>query len=176
MSESTPQNHAQPPRWSSDDFREARLGPEISPPDRGLIGHMPIVATLLIVQGFLEILLGLLFLGVGAMFQWSGDKELENLKPMSFIMAAVSVPAILCGGFRILAGYWNLQFRQRMVGMVALGVGLMTLFTCYCAPTSIALAIYGLVVYLNEPVVAAFNLGAQGRTSTQIHAAFPRHR
>ena len=47
-------------------------------PDRGLVGHVPIVATLLIVQGFLEILLGLLLLGVGAMFQWSGDKELES--------------------------------------------------------------------------------------------------
>ena len=45
MSEATPQNPSEPPRWSSDDFREARQGPEISPPDRGLIGHVPIVAT-----------------------------------------------------------------------------------------------------------------------------------
>jgi hypothetical protein len=47
------------------------------------------------------------------------------------------------------------------------------MMTAYCAPTAIALAIYGLIVYVNEPVIAAFQMGSRGKTPAEINAAFP---
>ena len=51
---------------------------------------------------------------------------------------ALAVPAALCGVVRIVAGIYNLRFRRRGLGLVALGLGLLTLATGYCAPTAIA--------------------------------------
>jgi hypothetical protein len=34
------------------------------------------------------------------------------------------------------------------------------------------LAFYGLIVYVNEPVVAAFRLGESGRSTAEINRAF----
>jgi hypothetical protein len=59
------------------------------------------------------------------------------------------------------------------LGIFALGIGLIAAFTGFCAPTAIGLAVYGLIVYFDEPVVAAFNLGQSGKTPGEIHAAFP---
>jgi len=166
-----PNDPFQPPDWRSDYFRDvsAAQGPRQG---SGLIGHVPIVAVLLIVQGALEIgfvLLGGAFL---ALVYLAPDKELASMRGLGIFMLILAIPAALCGALRIVAGIFNLRFRHRGLGMVALGLGLLTLTTAYCAPTSIALAIYGLIVFVNEPVVAAFELGARGRTSAEIRAAF----
>jgi hypothetical protein len=88
------------------------------------------------------------------------------------MMAGLSVPAVIASVLRIVAGVYNLRYRRRGLGLAALGIGLLTLVTGYCAPTAIALAIYGLIVYVNEPVVLAFRMGASGRTPAEIRAAF----
>ncbi len=46
------------------------------------------------------------------------------------------------------------------------------MFTCYCAPTAIALGVYGLITYLNYEVAQAFVMGEAGRTREEILAAF----
>ena len=51
-------------------------------------------------------------------------------------------------------------------------VGMVSIMTCYCFPTSLALAIYGLVVLLSQPVKLAFDLGDQGYDPTEIQKAF----
>lgn len=170
-----PPGQTQPPNWHTHDFREPAQ-PGVSPLGRGLVGHVPIVATLLLVQGAFEILFALFFLGTFAIFQLSNDKELKSLQPLGVLMAIVSVPAIVCGSLRLVAGYCNFRFQRRLLGMVALCAGLLTMITGYCAPTAIALAIYGLVVYLNDSVMAAFAMGQAGRTPAQIQAAFPGQR
>jgi hypothetical protein len=38
----------------------------------------------------------------------------------------------------------------------------------FCAPTAIALLIFGLIIYLNADVQRAFELGEQGATPDQI--------
>jgi len=93
---------------------------------------------------------------------------------MMFI--GVSVPALLCGVLRLVAGIFNLRYRSRILGMAALGVGLLTMITGYCAISSMALAVYGLIVYLNDSVVAAFAMGDSGKSGTDIQAAFPAGR
>jgi hypothetical protein len=127
----------------------------------------------LIVQGALEIVFSLLGFMFIAMVQFIPNRDLTAMRPLGIMMAFLSVPAAICGVLRIIAGWSNLHFRRRVLGMTALGVGLLTMITAYCAPTSIALAVYGLIVYLNEPVIAAFALGDRGHTVSEIKNAFP---
>jgi hypothetical protein len=56
----TPIHQNMSSQWSNDYFRDA--AGDASHPGRGLVGHVPIVAVLLIVQGALESCLGLFFL------------------------------------------------------------------------------------------------------------------
>ncbi len=48
-----------------------------------------------------------------------------------------------------------------MLGIGSLLAGLGTIFSCYCADQS-RTCIYGLIVYLNAPVAAAFRMGEEG--------------
>jgi hypothetical protein len=173
MTQSAPDNPREPPQWSSDYFRDAAATPGAAHFGRGLIGHVPVVAALLTVQGALEILFGLFGLGFLLLVQVVPDPDLASMRPLGVMLSVLGVPALLCGVLRIVAGYFNFRYRRRALGMMALGLGLMTMITAYCAPTAIALAVYGLIVYLNEPVIAAFEMGDGGRSTAEIHAAFP---
>lgn len=176
MSQS-PNPFAEPgaPNWSSDYFREP-VPAGVSPLGRGLVGHVPLVAICLIVQGVLEILFGLFLIACGLFFMLSGDPELAGMQPLAMMFIGVSLPALLCGLLRLVAGIFNLRYRSRILGMAALCVGLLTMITGYCAISSMALAVYGLIVYLNDSVVAAFAMGDSGKSGTDIQAAFPAGR
>ena len=66
---------------------------------------------------------------------------------------------ILVSIVQILAGLRNYYYRWRLFGIAALILGLSIGISCECAPTALALAVYGLIVYLNKDVAAAFRLG-----------------
>ena len=71
----------------------------------------------------------------------------------------------------IVAGIRNYKFRGRVFGLVALGGGMITMITCYCAPTAIALGVYGLITFLNPEVNQAFAMAASGKKREEIMAA-----
>lgn len=164
------------PNWTSDYFREP-VAAGVSPLGRGMVGHVPLVAIGLIVQGALEILFGLMMLFAVLVFKLVPEADLQGLPPMlNALLIGLAVPPLLCGVFRIVVGIFNLRYRRRILGMTALGLGLLTMMTFYCAPTSIALAVYGLVVYLNDSVIAAFALGDAGKKPAEINQVFPPDR
>jgi hypothetical protein len=165
-----PEDPQHPPNWSSDLFRDPAA--HAASVDRGLIGHVPIIAILLIVQGILELLFCVLGFGFLALSYLGPQKEFTGLRGVGILMAAISAPALISGLLRIVAGVFNLQYRRRGLGMVALCVGLLTMLTAYCAPTAIALAIYGLIVYVNDPVIMAFQMGDSGRPLSEIRNAY----
>jgi hypothetical protein len=84
---------------------------------------------------------------------------------------------LLPGALKIWAGILNRKYRGRVMGMVALVSGILMLAPSVCnwlaAPTWIALLVYGMVVYLNQDVRAAFRLGRRGYTVDQIGTAAP---
>jgi hypothetical protein len=164
----TPENPFQPSAWSSDLFREGAGHSG----DRGLIGHVPIVAILLIVQGLAEIAFGVMGVGFYALIKLGPQKELGPMEGLGLILLAIGALALATGLLRIVAGAFNFRYRRRGLGMAALAIGLFTLATAYCAPTAIALAIYGLIVYVNEPVIMAFQMGDSGRPLAEIRAAY----
>ena len=149
------------------------------PADKGLVGHVMPVAILMIVQGGLEFFAALVY--VGLMFfipMMMSDLQVGKKMPQpeaftSILMITYGVMGaggVLAGGLHVIAGIYGLRFRRRGLGIVALIVGMVSLSTVYCAPTTIGLAIYGLITYSNRAVVAAFALGDAGMPAAEIRA------
>lgn len=158
--------------WADGNFRDSPQVAVSAQLPRGLIGHVRIVAILLILQGLLELMFGMLGLAFLLLVKLGPQKEFAALHGVGYMMAGAGAVALIAGLLRLVAGYFNLNFRCRGLGLAAMGVGLLTLLTGYCAPTAIAIAIYGLIVYVDESVVAAFQRGARGESSAEIKRAF----
>lgn len=143
-----------------------------------MVGHVPVLAILMIVQGGLEAVAGLLLLVAAVMAPMllrnaEGPPPPENMFwVIGIVYGVMAAAAIIAAVLHILGGVWAYRFRKRTVGIVALAVGIASTFTCYCAPTSIALAIYGLIVLLNPRVAQAFAMGDDGISREDVLAAF----
>ena len=139
------------------------------PPGPGKVHHVRTIALLMIVQGVLQIVLGLILMAFGAsmpflmeMVKRRRPDPVAEMPPvdMSWFVTAfyvgLSFMLLVSAGMLILAGVQNYQFRNRVFGIVAMSSCVVTLLSCYCVPTATGLIIYGLVVYLDPRVVAAF--------------------
>jgi hypothetical protein len=144
-----------------------------------------VVAILLIVQGVLEILMGLLLFFIAIVFvpmmaeevarQQAGGrpgfgpglpKDFEQLATPIYL--AMGLIGLVVGGLHIVAGIRNLSYRGRAFGLVALFAGILSVGTCYCSLTALGLLIYGAIVYFNEQTARAFELGEQGISAAEI--------
>jgi hypothetical protein len=171
--------YASPPAFNTAGGYAANRG-------RGMVSHVPVVAILMGVQGVLETVAGggLIAMGVALptiltqQLAQQGGGPGDDFPPeaMTWIMLGVyggiGLVMVIVGLLRIVAAIRNYRFRGRILGVVSLIGGLVTAFTCYCAPTSIALAVYGLVTYFNPQVTQAFALGEAGHTKDEVEAAF----
>lgn len=92
-------------------------------------------------------------------------------KGMTAGFAIMGGLVIASGLLSIVAGILNLRFKGRGLGITSLVAGFGASLTCYCAPTSIALGIYGLVVYLNSDVARAFAAVKEGHTPAEVKDA-----
>src|SRR5262245_19961516 len=111
-----------------------------------MVKHIPVVATLLIIEGALEILPG----GVLTAFSMAtafgiarGSERLGGIIPpeLTFVVFLLGPALFGAGVFKVLAGLRNLKVRDRTMGLIALGSCVVALPTCYCAPTALALLI-----------------------------------
>src|SRR5262245_27265983 len=123
-----------------------------------MVKHIKIVAILLLVEGCLEAVPGVVLTGMGLLAAFGmttrgvGAREF----PMELgLVVLLYAPLLLAlAGFRIWTGILNQGLRSRAQGIWALAAGALAFPSCYCAPTSLALLVYGLVIYLNPEVVA----------------------
>jgi len=153
---------------------------------RGMTRHVPVVSILMMVQGGLEILAGLGLVGMGVFMmvmmrmeefrdRGAGPPDMPP-EALGWLMLAMyggmGLIALLAGGLHLFAGLRNYRFRSRTLGFVALAGGLVTMFTCYCAPSAIALGVYGLITYMSAEVAQAFAMGEAGKTREEILASF----
>jgi hypothetical protein len=144
--------------------------------------HVKIVGILMIVQGALEAAMGIMYAFMGplmlAMMSMSPSSGSSGAPPpdekvmglMGGFYLLIGLGVLAAGVLKIVAGILNLKFRGRVLGFVALGSSIVSMFTCYCAPTGIALGVYGLVVYLNAQAARAFALAAQGMGPDEVLA------
>jgi uncharacterized membrane protein HdeD (DUF308 family) len=152
-----------------------------------LVRHVGILAVLMMVQGAFELIMGVVLAAAGPLmfygFQQAGAAPGGNVAPgaampgnapLLFLVSyvALGLATMFVGALRIFTGIRNLKFRGRVLGMVSLSLGVVSMLSCYCAPTSIALFVYGLIVYLNSDVATAFEMAEQGVSPKEIKATF----
>jgi hypothetical protein len=143
-----------------------------------MANQVTVVAILMIVQGVLELLAGLLFTGaafiVPAMLekqpgagQFPGmPKDFKEIATALYLVMGVC--GLVAGLLHLLAGIRNIFYRGRTLGLVALFAGAVSIGTCYCSLTTIGLLIYGAIVYFNEETARAFRMGEQGLSVAEI--------
>lgn len=133
------------------------------------------VAVLMIVQGALELALGLMLSGAGLLLAtgWSAAPfSLRSVPAESALAFTVLGPALLVvGGLKAVYGIRNHRYRGRLGGIVALASGGLSLPSCCCAPSALALLAYGLSVYLSPEARRAFQMGEQGLSPEWILAS-----
>jgi hypothetical protein len=184
------ENPYQPPEWEPKYFQDQPPMPT-ERQNSGMVGQVRIISILMIAEGALDFLAGAFYcaMGIGLpLFMQTAARNDPNFRrggqgdPETFfwfllgIYVAMGLPGMIGGVLRIWAGIRNYQFKSRTLGLVALILGVGSAATCYCAPTSIALTVYGLVVYLNREVMMAFEMGRNGRSSEQILETFTPYR
>ncbi|MBP89010.1 MAG: hypothetical protein CMJ64_20235 [Planctomycetaceae bacterium] len=163
--------------------------PPPQPP--GLVGHVRIVAVLMLVQGVLELLMAIYYAVFGiffgstlgeAMMENSGMRQAQGPPPelMSAIMTATPIVmgffGFIVGVLHVYAGYRNFLFQNRRLGIIALVGGMASIMTLYCCPTSFLLFIYGAIVYMNDSVVTAFAMTSEGYPPDAILVTFTGYR
>jgi hypothetical protein len=80
----------------------------------------------------------------------------------------------ISGLINIAGGIAALRFRSRTFVIVALFFNVAALPTCWCAPTSLGILIWGLVVMFQKDVADAFKLGAAGYAAQEIRDRMSR--
>ena len=176
-------NPYQPPGYDPKQFQDQPYMPmPVMDTGQGYVNQVRVVAILNCVQGGLEMAIGLMLVAVAIIMpivigmdqqDRQGNPPPPEMK--LFIGGLYGVMGglpLIAGLLRIVAGIANFRFRGRTMGLISFFVGLVSMMVCYCAPTSIAVLVYGLIIYLNPAVKAAFDMGQQGMSGDQILASF----
>lgn len=145
-----------------------------------ILTQQRVVAILMIVQGVLSLVMGLVLAGVAAIIPTMIAADLKRQGAQggppaemmqTFMLAFYGTMAacgILAGLLQIFAGFQNLWLKGYVMGLIGLGAGVLSMGTCYCLPTALGLLIYGLIIYCHETTRLAFQLASQGQTYDQI--------
>ena len=155
------QDFSMPADFAASPFMPAPFSQHSLPP-RGLVGHVGVIAALMIGQGVLMLLFGGMMLIGFLVFKFNPNIAPPNrqgepdLQIMSIIMGGMAFVALTLAILFIVTGILNFQFRARTLGITTLFLGLASMLTVYCTVTAIPLVIYGLIVYFNESVALAF--------------------
>ena len=146
-----------------------------------ILVQIRVVAIFLIVHGVLLLIMGGFLIGISIfmpgmiaaqqqkMQQPPNGPSVAQMQTILFATyISMGIAGVIPGIIQIVAGILNFWLKGRILGIVALVMGSISIGTCYCAPTSIALLVYGLIIYLNNSAVQAFALAKQGLTWSDI--------
>ena len=97
----------------------------------------------------------------------------QMMTVFSIVCIVLSVGAVILSILHFVAAYFGFNYKHRVFGIATMILGLTTILTFYCAPTSIGLAVYGLIIYFNPAVVKAFQLRKAGMDKQEMLAHFP---
>jgi hypothetical protein len=145
--------------------------------------QVPIVGVLMIVNGSMTILMGLVLAAMGPLIytlvkmdgaqrNGMGPGDEGVLTVMSAVYLILGLVVLASGILNVFGGIRARNYRSRTVVLVALFANMISIFTCYCAPTSIGMMIYGLIVIFQPDVARAFELGQQGISPDEIRREF----
>lgn len=156
--------------------------PGYVPPDPSQPHYSSIVqqvmpyGILLMVNGGLLVLMGLVLVAIpGLVLTMADGNELDDEETLVVVgVYGVMGLVLLIGGALQLWGGWRaIHFRSFAWTVVGLASAAMGSLTCYCAPTGIALGVWGLILLLNRDVQYAFQLGkTQTREQVMQHFSY----
>jgi hypothetical protein len=164
---------------------QAPFDPNALPGSIGLVNQVMVVGILQIVLGAMELMMGclLLFYSVllGFVMPSMPNGAANNPPPevMFWISIGCGIVGIIVFVFsilRIVTGIYSFWFKRRMMMLVSLIGGMVTILTCYCSLFSIAIGIYGVIVMLDPAVRQAYRMSAEGVPAEEIKARFARAR
>ena len=146
--------------------------------------QVKLLAILMLVQGSMEALYGLMFVALGPLMltMIAIDPGTASQPPppawVAAIYPALGLPTLIGGSLKLWAGVLNLRFRGRTLGIAALFTGLLAIPSCalYCIPTALALLVFGLVVYFDADATRAFVLGQDRLPADEILDRVDRER
>jgi hypothetical protein len=161
-------------------------GPLPPPEPPGMAGHIRVAAVLMMIQGFFEVAFGGLLTvmafvfpaGFAAMIAADPQAPADGPDPqvaakmLMSMYLIMGLAGVIPGIAHLIAGFRNVHYRGRTIGLAALGLGLGTLPLFVCLPTALILAIYGLVVYLDPSSTKAFEMGERGYSPEAIYETF----
>jgi hypothetical protein len=130
----------------------------------GYVKQIPVLGILHIVQAALELPMFLIMIAMsGIMIAAQNSPQMQQQmqqQPSGISLQILGIGYGVFGGvialiaiMRLTAGVLLLMRRGRIFGIVMSIVGLVSVFTCYCGPTSLALSIYSLVVLIQPSVI-----------------------
>jgi hypothetical protein len=149
-------------------------------PRRGMVPQIRIVAILNAIQGGLELVMSLVYLLMGGFFGLFMRAEMARNDPNGEVFANIMAGIMLVFGgvllissvLRFYAALRNYTLQSRVTAIVSLCLGLLSVFTGYCAPTAIGIAVYGLIVLFNKEVIEAFEMRSKGTSADDVMAHF----
>jgi hypothetical protein len=182
---SAPYHDPKPNPYQSPDFTDQPQtyggAPGVSDLNPSILTQQRVVAILMIVQGTMTTLMGLMLavaaVAVPMMIEADmrrnngfngGPPPAEMRWFMLGIYGVMGLCALSAGLLQIYGGIQGIRLRNHTLGLVALGAGVLTVVTCYCFPTSLALLIYGLIIYFHDTTRRAFELAKQGHNFDAI--------
>jgi hypothetical protein len=124
----------------------------------------------MIINGCLVALMGMLYTIMGpAMFAMM-EMDKQNVRQddkivlgvMSGVYLGCGAVLLAIGVMHVISGIMALRYKGRVFAIVTLFTNIITLLTCYCAITGIAVLIFGLIVFFNSEVTETFRLVAKG--------------
>jgi hypothetical protein len=134
--------------------------------ERQMWRHIPWVANGLTVQGALEM--------VAALAVLVGGSDSDTRAPSTLygtLLQYVAPPVLLIfGGLKAFAANRTRRFRGRRIGLAGLWSAIPTAWVWLCAPSGLALLIYGLLVLRDRTVHHAFALGDSGKSVEEVVA------
>ena len=153
---------------------------------RGYIQQVPVIASLMIVQGVLLLMFSLLMLAYSffapqffafmppeQQAEFQGQMQQQTMI-LTIVFGVASALTFSLAVMHFMAAYYGFTFKYRLFGIITMIMGLGAMATCYCAPTAIGLAVYGMIIYFNPAVSQAFAMAKSGMKRDQILEQFPR--
>lgn len=136
-----------------------------------MVSQVPIVGILMIVQGSLASILGVLFMALGPLLfslDGFGGGPFRNEDRIGFLFLLLYGSVLLTAGIlNIFGGVRALHYRNKVLVITALFFNILPVFS-YCFPTALGMIIYGLIVMFQQDVARAFVMGENGYSAEEI--------
>ncbi|QEG42275.1 hypothetical protein [Roseimaritima ulvae] len=153
------------------------MPPDASQPHySAIVQQMMPYGILMMVNGGLFALLGLFMVAMPALaltMAEGGDLDDQETMIIIAVYGGMGLLMLIGAALQLWGGWRAIHFRGMAWVIVGIASAAMGSLTCYCAPTGIALGIWGLILLLNPDIQHAFRMGkTESRDKIMQHFSY----